>query len=102
MSSESATKGEANSKAAAGKSFIPELTLVRRFEYDFGGFISVMMLHFLCTNGRKHLVEIYRVDPRTTVGAMAKTMIQLLNGSKPYFQQLRRRKNSVESAKKTD
>ncbi len=102
VSSESTTKGEENSNAAEGKSRIPELTLVRRFEYDFGGFLSVMMLHFLCTNGRTHLVEIYRLDPTTTVGAMAKTMIQLLNGLKPSFQKLRRRKNPVKSAKKRD
>lgn len=37
------------------------VTLTRRFEIDFSGFLSVMMCHFMCSHGRKHLVEVYKV-----------------------------------------
>ena len=37
------------------------VTLTRRFEIDFSGFLSVMMCHFVCSHGRKHLIEVYQV-----------------------------------------
>lgn len=40
----------------------PELMLTRRFELNFGKFLSVVMLHFVCSNGRKHLVEVYSLN----------------------------------------
>eukprot|EP00527_Entomoneis_sp_CCMP2396_P007111 CAMPEP_0198140174 /NCGR_PEP_ID=MMETSP1443-20131203/3380_1 /TAXON_ID=186043 /ORGANISM="Entomoneis sp., Strain CCMP2396" /LENGTH=224 /DNA_ID=CAMNT_0043802521 /DNA_START=53 /DNA_END=727 /DNA_ORIENTATION=+ len=35
----------------------------RRFEYDFGGMLTVMMIHLGCVGdeGKTHLVEVYRV-----------------------------------------
>jgi hypothetical protein len=38
------------------------VVLKRRFEFDFGGYLSVMMLHFVCHRGRTHLVEVYRLQ----------------------------------------
>jgi hypothetical protein len=37
------------------------LRLRRRFEYDFGPLLSVVMLHLTCNQGRLHLLEIYHV-----------------------------------------
>ena len=87
--------------SVAGKSQSPKLALVRRFEYDFGGFLSVMMLHFMCTNGRIHLVEIYRFNTRATAGVIAKMMSTLLNGIKSLLITLRQRQEPVDDSKKT-
>jgi len=53
----------------------PEIVLLRKFEFDFGGFLSVMMLHFVCTNGRMHLVEIFRYDTGTIIGLLGRILI---------------------------
>jgi hypothetical protein len=37
----------------------PEIMLHRRFEFNFGDHLSVVMFHFVCNNGRKYLVEVY-------------------------------------------
>ena len=38
----------------------PKLVLKERFEYEFGGILEVMMLHFICVrSGKRHLVEVY-------------------------------------------
>jgi hypothetical protein len=37
----------------------PEIMLHRRFEFNFGGHLSVVMFHFVCSNGQKYLVEVY-------------------------------------------
>jgi len=102
LSTESTTNGESNSNATATKHSIPEVTLVRKFEYDFGGFISVMMIHFLCTNGRTHLMEIYRVNTETKLGFIAKKMLNLLDGLKFSLMKLKEKQQPVETAKKTD
>lgn len=70
---------ETNGKPISGEAqTIPEITLVRRFEYDFGNTLSVMMLHFACTNGRMHLVEIYTVNKKSAAGFLANLFIQPL------------------------
>ena len=47
------------SQAASSSTSAPELLLTQRFEYEFGTYLSVMMLHFTCSAGQKHLVEVY-------------------------------------------
>mmetsp|Transcript_129955 Transcript_129955/g.363757 ORF Transcript_129955/g.363757 Transcript_129955/m.363757 type:complete len:262 (-) Transcript_129955:104-889(-) len=37
----------------------PQVRLIRRFEFEFGNLLSVMMCHFVCSSGRKYLVEVY-------------------------------------------
>lgn len=39
-----------------------EFALKRRFEYDFTGLLSVMMLHISCNQGKLHLVEVYKIN----------------------------------------
>ena len=68
---------------------ITEVTLIRKFEYDFGGFLSVMMLHFLCSNGRTHLVEIFRINTKTVLGFIANTMLNVLNGVNSFLIHMR-------------
>jgi hypothetical protein len=36
------------------------LVLRERFEFEFGNILQVMMLHFICSNGQRHLVEVYQ------------------------------------------
>jgi hypothetical protein len=62
-----------------------ELVLKQRFEYDFGTFFSVIMLHFVCSNGRKHLVEVYKWN-HPLVGLLADGIIGLLIGVNAFFQ----------------
>jgi hypothetical protein len=38
-----------------------ELFIKRRFEYEFGNIVSVVMLHLVCDQGRLHLFEIYHM-----------------------------------------
>jgi hypothetical protein len=41
---------------------VPELKLTQRFEFEFADdFCSVLMLHFRCSYGKKHLVEVYKL-----------------------------------------
>jgi hypothetical protein len=63
-------KGDRTSKISEMQTPV-ELTLQRRFEFDFGGFLSVMMLHFECSNGMTHLVETYGVDQSSWIGRLA-------------------------------
>lgn len=53
---------------------VHSIKLTRRFEYNFGGFLSVMMVHFVCCNGRRHLVEVYRVES-TALGVLSKALL---------------------------
>ena len=62
-----------------------ELVLKQRFEYDFGTFFSVIMLHFVCSNGRKHLVEVYKWN-HPLVGLLADGILGLLIGVNAFFQ----------------
>ena len=39
-----------------------ELFVKRRFEYEFGNIVSVVMLHLVCNQGRLHLFEIYHIQ----------------------------------------
>lgn len=39
-----------------------QFTLQRRFEYDFSGLLTVVMLHLSCDQGKLHLVEVYKVE----------------------------------------
>lgn len=87
--------------SGGAKNAIPELVLTRRFEYDFGGFLSVMMLHFLCTNGRTHLVEIYRMDTGTTTGLIARRVTALLYRIERMLLKLWPRQKQVLDSKKT-
>ena len=68
---------------------VQEVTLIRKFEYDFGGFLSVMMLHFLCSNGRTHLVEIFQINTRTVPGIIANAMLTFLNGVNSFLIHMR-------------
>lgn len=56
-----------------------ELVLTRRFEYEFGNFLSVMMLHFTCSAGQKHLVEVYncRIPLIGSVANAVKKVVRL-------------------------
>lgn len=38
-----------------------ELYLERRFEFDFSGLLTVVMLHLHCNKGKRHLIEVYEV-----------------------------------------
>lgn len=38
-----------------------ELFIKRRFEYEFGNILSVVMLHLVCDQERLHLFEIYHI-----------------------------------------
>ena len=94
---------ESDAKLAAGNcnDATPELTLIRRFEYDFGGFLSVMMLHFRCTHGRTHLIEIYRLDRSKTVGAIVSPLLDCLTGLKFILMNLWPRQVPIDGTKKT-
>lgn len=85
-------KAEGNMSAASDKGGVAEITLVRKFEYDFGGYLSVMMLHFLCNKGRTHLVEIYRINTGTAPGILANVMVKFLNRLNKFLIQRRGRK----------
>ena len=37
-----------------------EIRLIRRFEFQFGSLVSVMMCHFECCHQRRYLVEVYQ------------------------------------------
>ena len=89
-----------DNKAVLDAMTLPELILIRRFEYDFGGVLSVMMLHFVCTNGRTHLVEIFRFK-RTITGLLATILIQPLYIAKALLQNVRSRRQPVSNNKKT-
>ncbi len=102
LSTKSTTNGEFNANSTTLKHAVPEVNLVRKFEYDFGGFISVMMLHFLCTNGKTHLMEIYRVNTESTPGLVAKKLLDLLNRLKLSLMKLDEKKQPVKILKKTD
>jgi hypothetical protein len=79
---------------------IPELTLIRKFEYDFGGWFTVMMLHFLCTNGRTHLVEIYRFDEETKVGTAVGGLVENVRKLRSKIVKMRRQwQEPVDAAK---
>ncbi|KAG7351164.1 hypothetical protein IV203_010524 [Nitzschia inconspicua] len=54
------------------------VVLKRRFEYEFGGYLSVMMLHFQCSRGRTHLVEVYRVHSDSALGRVVNLLLQPL------------------------
>lgn len=92
---------ETNVKLRAGSNAMPELTLIRRFEYDFGGFLSVMMLHFLCTNGRTHLIEIYRLDRSKNIGAIASILLKCLKSLKFMLMKIWPRQLPTDNTKKT-
>jgi hypothetical protein len=94
------TNMEGNTNSIAEETTIPELTLIRRFEYDFGGWFTVMMLHFLCTNGRTSLVEIYRFDTETKVGVIASTLVQTLHKIRLMLVKIRQREEPVDATKK--
>jgi len=80
---------------------IPELTLIRKFEYDFGGWFTVMMLHFLCTNGRTHLVEIYRFDEEKKMGAAVGALVENARKLRLWLAKKRQqRQEPVDAAKK--
>ena len=36
-----------------------DLILIQRYDFNFAGFLSVIMFHFQCPYGRRHLVEVY-------------------------------------------
>jgi hypothetical protein len=38
------------------------LFLERRFEFNFRGLLKVVMLHIQCSQGKRHLVEVYRLE----------------------------------------
>jgi len=54
-----------------------EFALERRFEYDFTGLLSVVMLHISCNQGKLHLVEVYKVH-HAGVGAVLRPIINSL------------------------
>jgi len=104
---ENSMKEEMNAKkdatisiATEEKDTMPELTLIRRFEYDFGGWLSVMMLHFVCTNGRMHLVEIYGLNKQTIVGFIVEILMKPLQLLKLILMRLRSQQLPVDDAKK--
>lgn len=79
----------------------PEIVLLRRFEFDFGGFLSVMMLHFVCTNGRTHLVEIFRYDTGTIIGFLGRILIQPLTIVQILIVKIKPLRQTVNNTKKT-
>ena len=87
--------------SGSNKTTTPELILLRRFEYDFGGFLSVMMLHLVCTNGRTHLVEIFRYDKGTVLGLVGRTLLEPLYILKSFFVKTLPLRQSVNNTKKT-
>jgi hypothetical protein len=68
-----------------------EVVIMKRmFGFDFGGYLSVIMVHFVC-NGRQSLVEVYRIE-NTLFGKITKFVLQqpiqilrylFLNGTRP-------------------
>jgi hypothetical protein len=54
------------------------VVLKRRFEYNFGGCISVMMLHFECSRGKTHLVEVYRIERKSPFGLVVCILLKPL------------------------
>jgi hypothetical protein len=67
------------SQAASTSTSAPELLLTQRFEYEFGNYLSVMMLHFTCSAGQKHLVEVYdcRIPLIGFVASSVKKVVRL-------------------------
>jgi hypothetical protein len=63
---------------------VQSIKLTRRFEYNFGGFLSVMMVHFVCCNGRKHLIEVYRVE-NSVLGFLTKALLMPLKITQSFF-----------------
>jgi hypothetical protein len=75
----------ANDLKCDSEKAVSTLQLTRRFEYNFGGFLSVMMVHFVCCNGRKHLVEVYRVE-NTALGVLTKVFLLPLQMIQLFFE----------------
>ena len=48
---------------------VNEVHLIRRFEFEFGPLLSVIMCHFEC-HGRKYLVEVYAFHHSSTINPM--------------------------------
>jgi hypothetical protein len=58
-----------------GASVQDDVVIMKRiFEFDFGSYLSVMMIHFVC-NGRQSLVEVYRIENNMS-GQLAKFFLQ--------------------------
>jgi hypothetical protein len=55
------------------------VVLKRRFEFDFGGFLTVMMLHFVCSQRKTHLVEVYRFEKLSVVGLVVSLFVKPLS-----------------------
>jgi hypothetical protein len=70
-------RSQAVSSTRTGAS-VPELLLTQRFEYEFGNYLSVMMLHFTCSAGQKHLVEVYncRIPLIVSVASVVKKVVR--------------------------
>lgn len=49
---------ESDEISSLKSALLPKVKLIRRFEYQFGNLLSVMMCHFVC-NDHKYLVEVY-------------------------------------------
>lgn len=88
-------------QSVSNETAVPELILIRRFEYDFGGYLSVMMLHFVCTNGRTHLVEVFRYNKGTLLGLVGSYLAQPLYIIKALLLQIRLWRQPVNDTKKT-
>jgi hypothetical protein len=56
---------------------VPEIMLNRRFEFNFGNYLSVIMLHFVCSNGKKHLVEVYSSRGAWAIQTVGAAMVKL-------------------------
>lgn len=60
------------------------VTFTRRFEIRFANYLSVIMCHFVCSNGHKYLVEAYEVEPglynsfATCIVFVTKSFLQFL------------------------
>jgi hypothetical protein len=62
------------------------VVLKRRFEFDFGGYLSVMMLHLVCSRGRMHLVEVYRFQTeKSLLGRVVSLVLQTLRCFDAFF-----------------
>lgn len=92
---------EKDDPLVSDESLLPELILLRRFEYDFGGFLSVMMLHFMCTNGRLHLVEIFCFNRESVIARIGRLMLQPLYIARRMLLKLQSCPQPVNNTKKT-
>lgn len=76
------------SKDSLSGNKLPQVQLTRRFEFNFGNWLSVVMCHFVCSNGRKYLVEVYSLHGSwigaiaTIVEAVTKRFLVLLGSTK--------------------